>query len=132
MRTDVGLLVLRLGAGCALAFGHGLGKLQKMMSGDFEFADPLGIGGAPSLILATLAELVCALAVAAGLWTRWTAIPPAATMAVAALIVQADDPWGKKELAVLYLAAFAALALTGGGRFALDALRKTRGPKRKK
>ena len=132
MRTDLGLLVLRLVAGGSLAFGHGVGKLIQMMSGSFAFADPLGIGAAPSLILATFAELVCSLAVAAGLWTRWAAIPPAVTMAVAALVVNADAPWSKKELAVVYLGAFAALALTDGGRFALDALRAKRGPKRKK
>jgi len=132
VRTDVGLLLLRLVAGCSLAFGHGLGKLGRMTSGNFEFADPLGIGAVPSLILATLAELVCSIAVAAGLWTRWAAIPPAVTMAVAALVVHAADPWGRKELAVLYLAAFGALVFTGGGRFALDALWPTPKPKRKK
>ena len=132
MRTDLGLLVLRLVAGCGLAIGHGAGKLPRMMSGSFEVADPLGFGAAPSLVLATLAELVCALAVAAGLFTRWAAIPPAVTMAVAVLIVHADDPWSKKELAALYFAAFAALALAGGGRFGLDAVWAKRGPKRKK
>jgi putative oxidoreductase len=119
---DLGLLVLRLGFGCALAFGHGLGKARQMIHGDFEFPDPIGIGTVPSLILATLAELVCSLAVAAGLWTRWAAIPPLVTMSVAAFVVHAGDPWGRKELAILYLVGFATLVLTGGGRFAVDSL----------
>lgn len=42
-------------------------------------------------------------------------------MAVAAFIIHGADPLAKKELALLYLAAFAAIGLTGPGRFALDA-----------
>ena len=132
MKADLGLLLLRLGVGLSMAYGHGLGKVTRMASGDFQFGDPIGIGPAPSLILAALAEFVCALAVAAGAWTRLAAIPPVVTMAVAALFVHADDPWGKKELAVLYFVAFATLVFTGGGRFALDALWTKRKPKRKK
>ena len=122
MIRDLGLLVLRLGAGGALAFGHGLAKVQKVLSGNFEFGDPIGIGTAASLILAALAEFVCSLAVAAGLWTRYTAIPPLVTMAVAVFVVHAKDPWARKELAALYLIAFLTLVLAGGGRFALDSL----------
>ena len=43
-------------------------------------------------------------------------------MLVAAFVVHADDPWGKKEFALLYAIPFTALAITGGGRYALDAL----------
>ena len=43
------------------------------------------------------------------------------TMLVAALIIHGDDPWAKKELALLYFFPFAALFLTGAGRYSLDA-----------
>ena len=122
MTRDLAILVLRVGVGSVMAFAHGLGKVQKVLSGNFEFGDPIGIGTAPSLILAALAEFVCSIAVAAGLWTRYTAIPPLVTMAVAVFVVHANDPWGRKELAALYLIAFLALVLAGGGRFALDSL----------
>jgi putative oxidoreductase len=119
---DVGLLLLRVGIGGLLAFGHGLGKVEKIFAGNFEFGDPIGIGAAASLVLAAFAEFVCSLAVAAGLWTRWSAVPPVVTMVVAAFVVHAADPWGRKELAVLYLVAFTVLILTGSGRFSVDAL----------
>jgi putative oxidoreductase len=116
------LLLLRVGIGCLLAFGHGLGKVEKVFAGNFQFGDPIGIGAAASLVLAAGAEFVCSLAVAAGLWTRWSSVPPVVTMVVAAFVVHAADPWGRKELAVLYLVAFTVLILTGGGRFSVDAM----------
>lgn len=132
MLRDVGLLALRLGVGCSMAFSHGLDKMGRVLAGNFEFGDPIGLGPAASLILAALAELVCSLAVAAGLWTRFAAIPPFVTMAVAAIIVHAEDPWARKELAVVYLSAFGALILTGGGRFAVESVwTKTKGKRRK-
>ena len=132
MIRDIGLLVLRLGIGCSMAFGHGLDKMNRVLAGNFEFGDPIGLGPMASLILAALAEFVCSLAVAVGLWTRFTAIPPFVTMAAAAIIVHADDPWGRKELAVVYLIAFGALILTGGGRFAVESVwSKAKGKRRK-
>lgn len=125
MNRDFGLLFLRATFGLLLA-GHGLGKVQKLFAGDTSFADPIGIGPLPSLVLAALAEFVCALAVVLGLKTRWSAIPPAITMLVAAFIVHASDDWGTKEFPVLYACGFLTLVFTGGGRYALDEKLKKR------
>ena len=122
-RLDWGLLLLRIGFGGIMAFVHGLPKLNKLISGDFAFADPLGLGAAFSLVLVVLAEFVCGLLIAGGLLTRLATIPLIVTMLVAAFITHGDDPWQKKEMAVLYLIAYLALALTGPGRLSLDALR---------
>lgn len=124
-RTDLGLLVLRLGAG-GLLMGHGWGKAQRVLAGDLAFADPLGIGEAPSLVLAAFAELVCAFAVVLGLRVRWTAVPPLVTMLVAALIHHAGDDIGERELPLLFAGAFLALVLLGGGRYGLDGLLRRR------
>jgi putative oxidoreductase len=43
-------------------------------------------------------------------------------MLVAAFIVHGDDPFQKKELALLFLTPFLALLLAGPGRFSLDAV----------
>jgi putative oxidoreductase len=115
---DWGLLFLRVAAGLMMAF-HGWGKVQTLLAGE-GFADPIGIGETPSLILAAFAEFLCALLVVIGFKVRWAAIPPAITMLVAAFIVHAPDPWGRKEMAVLYAVIFLTLVLTGGGRFSLD------------
>lgn len=119
MNRDLGLLVLRLGAG-ALLMGHGLAKAIDLANGRTEFADPLGLGPLPSLALAAFAELVCAFLVVLGLKTRWAAVPVVATMAVAAFVYHAPDPLADKELALVYGVVFLAVAFTGGGRFSLD------------
>ncbi len=121
MIRDLGLLLLRVTVGSML-LGHGVGKMADLFSGSREFPDPLGIGPTFSLILAGFAEFVCSLFVILGIKTRLSAIPIVITMLVAGLVVQRGDPWGEKELAFLYAAAFLTLVLTGGGRFGLDSL----------
>ena len=56
---------------------HGWSKVRKIVAGDFDFSDPIGLGEAPSLVLAAGAEFVFALLVVLGVRVRWTAIPPA-------------------------------------------------------
>jgi putative oxidoreductase len=118
--TDLGLLLLRVGTGTALLLGHGWGKFLRLIEGNLAFADPLGIGAAPTFLFAVFAEFLCALAIVLGLRTRWAAIAPLITMLVAALLHHAGDPFGDREKAVLYAVAFAALLFTGGGRYAVD------------
>ena len=50
--THIGLLLLRLGFSVGL-MTHGYGKLLRVWEGNFKFGDPIGIGSAPSLILAS-------------------------------------------------------------------------------
>lgn len=139
MAHNLGLLVLRLGAG-GWMMTHGWGKVQMVFDGKFDqFGDPIGIGPTAGLLLATFAEFVCALLVVIGLGTRFATIPLIITMAVAAFIAHGNDPWtmgeaarlfmageakhwGSKEPALLFLSAFLALMLTGPGRFSFDAL----------
>jgi len=117
---DIGLLVLRLGAGGMLLALHGWGKVMNLFSGDPQFGDPIGIGMLPSLILAAAAEFLFSLLVVLGVKVRWTAIPPAITMAVAAFVAHGNDPFGEGEKALLYLVAFVALVFTGAGRHSFD------------
>lgn len=116
---DVGLLLLRLGAGSMLLLGHGLPKIHRLLEGG-GFADPIGLGQTASLVLATFAEAACSVLVMAGVLTRASAVPVVFTMLVAALVVHADDPWTKKELAMIYCLPFLVLILTGPGRLSVD------------
>ncbi len=122
MKTDLGLLFLRISGGAMMAFGHGLGKVSGLLAGKASFPDPLGIGPVLTLVLAAFAEFVCALLVLVGFKTRWSAAPVVVTMLVAGLIHHAADPWGRKERAFLFAALFLVLVIAGGGKFTLDRL----------
>lgn len=119
--TDAGLLLLRVTIGSMMLFGHGLPKLLEFSEKAATFADPLGVGSTTSLVLAIGGEVVASALVIVGLGTRLAAVPLLITMLVAALLVHADDPWARKEFALLYAVPAIVLMLTGPGRFALDA-----------
>lgn len=136
---SVGLLILRLGVGGFLLM-HGWGKLQLLLAGKFDaIGDPIGLGGAASLVLVTLAEFGCSLLVMMGLLTRLAAVTVVISMSVAAFVAHGSDPWTmdeaarlfmagqtefpvSKEPALVYLAVFLTLVFTGAGKFSLDAL----------
>lgn len=107
---------------------HGLPKLMGYTEMLQRFGDPIGLGVEISLILAIFAELVCSFLVAIGLFTRLAAIPPMITMFVAFLIVHAADPFGRKELAFLYLGMFLVVFLLGPGRFSLSRFLRVKNP----
>ncbi|MCT8340873.1 DoxX family protein [Flavobacteriaceae bacterium TK19130] len=115
----LGLLLLRLGFS-GLMLTHGIPKFIQLINGNFDFGDPIGIGPTASLILAVVGEFVCPILVILGIKTRISAIPVVITMIIAAFVVHAADPLGRKELALLYLIGFLVIALMGGGRFALS------------
>lgn len=117
--SDVGLAILRI-APSAMMLSHGLPKFQKIINGNLEFGDPLGIGAAPSLFLAVIGEFICPLLIIIGFKTRWLAVPPAITMAVAAFIHHAPDDFGSKEKALLYLVFFIVIILLGPGKYSVD------------
>ena len=116
---NFGLLLLRVGFG-AMMLTHGIPKLLKMISGDFSFGDPIGIGEPASLVLAVLGEVVFPVLVIIGYKTRISALPILITMIVAAFIVHAADPLATKEKAILYLIGFAAIAFLGAGKYSID------------
>ncbi len=99
---------------------HGYPKLQRLLSGEMRFGDPLGLGPEVSLVLAVFAEFVCAILIVLGLGTRLAAIPLIVTMSVAAFIAHGGDPFGRKEMALLYLVLYVVLLITGSGKFSLD------------
>lgn len=138
---DVALFVLRLvGVGlalhgwpkvAALATGAGAGLVQAVAGLGFPLPHLFAWASA-------LAEFAGGLMLALGLFTRVAAGFAAFNMAVAAfgrhhaleqlLATLRLQPvpsetlasWGKPELALVYLAVFAALAALGAGRFSLD------------
>lgn len=121
----LGLLVARLTVG-GLMFQHGLSKIGRWNEMSEGFPDPFGVGSAASLALVIFAEAGCSVLVALGALTRLALIPLIITMMVAAFLIHGDDPWAKKELAMFFLGIYAALLLTGAGRYSVDAKLKGR------
>ena len=102
LMVSVGLLVLRVIVG-GFMMTHGIGKLKMLMAGgEIQFLDPIGIGMQLSLTLAVLAEFFASILIILGLGTRLAAFPLLFTMFVAGIIVHAADPFGVKEMALLY------------------------------
>ena len=118
---DLGLLVLRLGLG-GIMLTHGFGKLTNFAAMTDKFADPFGLGMTVSLVLAVFAEFFCSLGLIVGLATRLAVIPLIVTMATAFFIIHANDPFMKKELALVYLVGYVGLGFMGAGRLSLDHL----------
>jgi putative oxidoreductase len=117
---NIALAALRIGI-AALMLRHGIPKLLEFGARSATFPDPLGVGHTTSLVLAIFGEVVCSLLLIPGVLVRLSAIPFATTMAVAFLVVHADDPLGDKELALLYLFVGLVVLVGGGGRFSVDA-----------
>lgn len=120
--TSLGLLILRLGTGSLLFYGHGWGKISHFAGRLHGFSNPIGLGPEISFVLVVFAEVVCSTLVAIGLWTRAAAVPIVIFAIVAVFGQHLHDPFGKKELALLYGIPALTIALTGPGTFALDAL----------
>ena len=118
--NNIALLVLRVVFAGSMLYGHGLSKLNKLIEGDLGFANPIGIGEVPTLVLAVFAEFLAPIFIIIGYKTKFFSFFPAATMFVAAFIVHMGDPFGKIEKALLFLAVFVILMITGSGKYSID------------
>lgn len=116
---DWALLAVRIFVGVAM-LTHGFPKLMMLLSGKIEFMNFFGIGQKTSLILAVLAEVLCSLFILMGLFTRFTVIPLIITMLVAIFIIHGNDPFDKKEMALLYLFHYILIFVVGPGSISID------------
>jgi len=130
--ASAGLLVMRVGYGLMMMFGHGIVKWKgyKDMLEHWTVAPaiwPLSHMSMPMSLMATIATEVFASAlIVLGLMTRPAAFVLGFAMCVAAFQVHANDPFfakggPAKEMAVLYLLPCFVLIITGGGKWSLDA-----------
>ena len=115
---DFGLLLMRLGFSVGM-MTHGYGKFLKVIQGNFEFGDPIGIGPTFSLILSAIGEFIAPILIILGWKTRLATIFPTLTMLVAFAIAHDGDPFSRKEKAFVYLIAFLTLYFTGPGKYSL-------------
>ena len=114
------LLIFRITAG-GFMLTHGYPKFQKLMGDDpIQFADPFGFGAYPSFLLVVFAEFFCSILIILGLGTRIAAFALVINMAVAAFYAHAADPFGKKEMPLLFLLVFLTILVFGPGKYSLD------------
>lgn len=117
---SVTLLVARIIVG-AFMLSHGIGKFNMLFAeGPIQFADPIGIGEAASLVLAVFAEVFCSLFLILGFSTRFSAIPLIITMLVAAFVVHSGDGFGRQELPLLYTLIYFIFVVFGAGKISVD------------
>ncbi len=120
---EFGIAVLRVIVGLAMA-SHGY---QKIFGGGMEefIAYVGGMGFHPPAAfawMAALSELLGGLCLVAGLSTRFCVFMIGCTMSVAFFVAHAEDPFAKKELALIFLATMVYFLCNGGGAISLDAL----------
>jgi len=118
--NNIALLVLRIFFAGSMLYGHGLGKLGKLIEGNLSFSNPIGIGEAPTLILAVFSEFLAPIFIIVGYKTKFFSFFPAATMFVAVFIVHMGDPFGRVEKPLLFLVGFIVIMMMGPGKHSID------------
>jgi putative oxidoreductase len=128
---DLGLALVRIFFGFAIAFGHGIHKIES--GGHFGLSDQFygavrSMGFPAPLVfawLSALSEFGCGILLILGLMTRPASLALTINMFVAAFVALGSAPLfadsvSPKEVAILYLAVYLMLTFTGAGRFAVD------------
>lgn len=122
--VNLGMGLLRVFTGLAIAFGHGLHKLppsEGFINGVADLGFPLpGVFG----WLASISEFFGGIFLALGLLTRPSSIFLTITMVVAAFLRHADDPYSVKEKPILFMMIFILYFLAGPGKYSIDQLLK--------
>lgn len=124
--TNIGLLLLRLFTGLALAFAHGMGKVPPS-EGFVEGVAKLGFP-MPGFFAwaAGTSELFGGILLAAGLFTRPSAFFILMTMLVAGFLRHGDDPFRTMEKALLFACVALLFVLAGAGKYGVDAILRKR------
>jgi putative oxidoreductase len=136
--VDLGLLILRITIGLMLFVGHGMGKLSQIGTDAAESFFPVfGLSPQLSHFFAACAEGLGSLLIIFGLFTRFSALALAITMATASFValshgaffpiwVSSSIPDYKmlmtpfQEYSALYGSVFLALIFTGAGKYSID------------
>lgn len=119
MFADIGFLLLRILVGGLMIY-HGYPKFldtSKLVSGLQTMGFPM-----PELFgfLAMAAEFFGGILLVIGLGTRFALLGIIVTMAVAFFVAHGSDPFGKKELAFVFMCVSIAMVFIGSGKYSID------------
>jgi len=123
--SPLGLFLLRAFAGFILLYGHGFEKIQTLFSGqEIQFLDPIGIGAKTSFFMAFFAEVIAAVLLIIGLFSRWAALVLIFNFLVILYfhISIANDGFQILELRYFYFFTYLSIFLLGPGRWSIDYL----------
>lgn len=120
-QLSFGLLLLRLGGGALLIYGHAWQNLRMLWTGHIVFPDPFGIGTDMSWAIAMFAQVVCPIFVMLGVLTRATALPPMLAMLLVQALLGPAIPWSERSVLFLHALPFLVLTFTGAGGYSFDA-----------
>ena len=120
--NNIALLILRIVFAGSMLYGHGLGKLTRLIEGNLSFSNPIGIGEVPTLVLAVFSEFFAPIFIIVGYKTKFFSFFPAATMFVATFIVHMarGDDFGSIEKPLLFLVGFIVIMMMGPGKYSID------------
>ena len=121
-RIGFGLLFLRVFAAIALMRAHGLPKLFDFEGTLAHIPDPMGLGQVFSAYYAIFANVICALLLVLGLFTRWATAAIISITLSGLFIVHLADPAKVQDAPLIYSVVFIAIIILGPGKFSLDAL----------
>lgn len=120
---NIGLFALRLVPAMLLCLNYGIAKLTHFTELKQSFFDPLHVGHRWSLVLTIIAEIVAAMLLVFGLFTRIAAFILVIEMSVIVFMFQhGSEPFSRKENALLFLVCFFTVLMVGPGRYSVDAM----------
>lgn len=117
---DKGLFVLRLLSAFALIRAHGLPKLLHLQATINHIPDPFGFGSHFSAIFAIFTNVVCALLVALGLFTRIAALFILGLTLTGLIFIHLHDSVKVQDTPLIYSIVFGFIGYLGAGKYALD------------
>lgn len=121
---DLSLLILRIVFSIAI-ITHGYGKLLNVVNGEFGY-NPLGIGGALTMIVAALGEFVAPIFIILGIKVRLAALVSFIVMFGITFVMHAfkGESFEEWELPLLYTVGFLVIVISGGGKYVATEIRK--------
>ncbi len=119
---NIATFVLRITFGGLMFFNHGLTKLNKFSEMQNVFFDPFHIGHRFSLILAIFSEVICAILLVLGLFSRLAAFVLFVEMLTVVFLFHKGQPIAIFEIAILHLAVYFSLLLVGPGKISVDGM----------
>ena len=119
--NDLIMVMARIFIGIAMIFLHGLPKLEMLLTGNVvKFFNFIGLGAEPTLIMATVIEIIGSLFIIIGLFTRTSAAVLMLLMMVAAFGRHYADPFSVMETSLLYLTVFTMILAFGPRKYSID------------